>query len=263
MIVLRSFNDGLAKRNCFYHIFAIYMKLPHIFLLILLSLSIGKISSAQKNLGSWNTAIIKLGFAKKWTLVSELQLRSLHTFNYYYYQGYQTAIQFKLNNSVSFMAGIGKYDTYSDGGNFKTPIVTDEKRIWEQITFLQMINRIKLEHRYRVEQRFGSFGYRNRFKYRLNCVIPVNHIRLDAHTWYAYGNEELFFFDKAPYFESNRLGAGVGYQLNKNIALQTGLFHVFNYKINSKTSKDFLQLTLLYEQAWRKKAQVLKPVSSP
>ncbi|CAN5471151.1 hypothetical protein BH11BAC3_BH11BAC3_11470 [soil metagenome] len=239
------------------------MKRPFIFSLIILSFSICKTSTAQKNLGGWNTAVIKLGLAKKWSLVSELQIRSLHTFNYYYYYGYQTAIQFKLNNSVSFTTGIGKYDTYSDGGNFKTPVVADEKRIWEQITFLQMINRVKLEHRYRAEQRFGSFGYRNRFKYRLNCMIPVNHVKLDAHTLYAYGTEEIFFFDKAPYFESNRLGAGAGYQFTKNIAFHTVLFHVFNYKINSKTSKDFLQLTLLYEQAWRKKAQALKPVSSP
>lgn len=45
------------------------------------------------------------------------------------------------------------------------PYVNDEFRIWQQLVLTNNIGRIKLEHHYRIEQRFTSnAGYRNRFR---------------------------------------------------------------------------------------------------
>jgi len=37
--------------------------------------------------------------------------------------------------------------------------------IWQQFILKNNINRLKLEHLYRLEQRFTAASYRNRFKY--------------------------------------------------------------------------------------------------
>jgi hypothetical protein len=68
--------------------------------------------------------------------------------------------------------GVGDFTTYNAHGNFESPVQT-ELRSWEQFQLNGNINKIKLEHRYRIEQRFFSYGYRNRFRYRINTVTPI------------------------------------------------------------------------------------------
>ena len=57
----------------------------------------------------------------------------------------------------------------------------------------------------------------------------------------------MFFTDKEPYFERNRLLFTFNYKLNKTTTLQIGYLHQFDYKINDETGRDFLQLGYFIE----------------
>ena len=103
-----------------------------------------------------------------------------------------------------------------------------------------------LEHRYRAEQRFTSNGYRNRFRYRLGATIPVNKKNIEPKTFYLSVWNELFFTNSEPFFERNRLFIGCGYEVNKNLAVQTGYIYQFDYKINDETGRNFFNIALLY-----------------
>ncbi len=52
----------------------------------------------------------------------------------------------------------------------------------------------------------------------------------------------MFFTDKEPYFERNRLLLAFNYKPNKATTLQLGYLHQFDYKINDETGRDFLQV---------------------
>jgi hypothetical protein len=114
---------------------------------------------------------------------------------------------------------------------------------------------VTFEHRYRAEQRFTSNGYRNRFRYRIGATIPLNGKKIVPKSFYISVWDELFFTDKEPYFERNRLFVGGGYEFNKKIALQMGYIYQFDYKINDETGRDFLNIALLYNFDLSKKEE--------
>ena len=143
-----------------------------------------------------------------------------------------------------FCLGLEIMIPITPGGNFKTPMINDETRVWEQVTMNQNISRVKFEHRFRAEQRFTYSGYRNRFRYRLGIIVPINKKTVEDNALFTYVYDELFFTDNAPYFERNRLSAGAGYKFNKTFTLQAGFLNQFDYKINSELSQNYLQISL-------------------
>src|SRR6185503_17374853 len=163
--------------------------------------------SQQSDVGSWNVINTKLTLSSKWSLFNELQLRSQSFYHNYYYYEIKGGISYSLNKNFSFLLGTGRYITYTDGGNFKHPVTANEHRLWEQLTMNQYLERLKFEHRYRVEQRWFKTGYRNRFRYRLNVAVPLNNKQMQPKTFYIAAFDEIFLNNKAPHFERNRVFA--------------------------------------------------------
>jgi hypothetical protein len=121
------------------------------------------------------------------------------------------------------------------------------------------VNRVRFEHRYRAEQRWTINGYRNRFRYRFQTIIPVNNQKLEKGTLYAAAWNELFFTNRAPYFERNRIFAGLGYELSDELAIQAGFLNQFDYRLNDETGRNFLQLSFLYQFTLKMKKQEYVP----
>jgi hypothetical protein len=204
-------------------------------------------SQSEKALGSWNILNIKYKLNHKWSLFGEAQIRSLQFYSYFHYYEYKGGAAYTLNKYLSVAAGLGNYDTYREGGSFKTPMVNDEFRTWLQLTMQHSIQPVKLEHRYRAEQRWTINGYRNRFRYRLNSTIPLKAKKNASPTLALLCWNELFFTNTAPYFERNRFFAGLSYKINQSVMLQSGYLHQFDYRINDETGRRFLQISLLLE----------------
>jgi hypothetical protein len=141
---------------------------------------------------------------------------------------------------------IGDYRTYDYPGNFKD-LQTKEFRLWEQFVMNSYIAPWRIEHRYRIEQRWINGKYRNRFRFRINPIIPINGKTLTSHVLYATVSDEVFFTDKPPYFERNRFFVGAGYLFSNLFTLQTGFIRQFDYRTTDNGSgKNFIQTTLFF-----------------
>ncbi|MBS1577589.1 MAG: DUF2490 domain-containing protein [Bacteroidetes bacterium] len=215
--------------------------------LILLSV---QFSFAQNNkLGTWNIVNFKYNVDQKWSIWAESQTRSQLFFNNFFYYEIKGGLGYSIDKNFSLLLGTGRYATYMNDGNFKKPFANEEFRLWEQITMNQYLNRLKFEHRYRIEQRWlANGGYRNRFRYRLNTVLPLKNKRLDPKTFYLTAYDEVFLTNEAPYFERNRIFGGFGYKFNSTFVLQPGYIYQFDYRPdNTKSGKGFFQVALFIE----------------
>src|ERR1043165_6258250 len=144
--------------------------------------------------GAWNIVNFKLNLNKKWGLFGEAQLRSQLFYDNFSYYEIKGGVSYKLKKNMTSATGFGRFITYSDGNNFKLPYVNKEWRIWEQFALNNYIGIVKLENRVRVEQRWTTnVGYRNRLKYRLNTIVPINNKKIISGTFYISGWDEVYF----------------------------------------------------------------------
>jgi hypothetical protein len=194
------------------------------------------------DLGSWNILHVKFNHNDKWSGFGEAQLRSLkfyHNFHYYEVKG---GIHYNVYRNVKLSLAAGTYQTYREGGDFVTPKNNNEFRIWPQVILTQSIVSLKVEQRYRIECRYTSNGYRNRFRYRLGLSYPFGKDKNGFKPFQVGISNELFFTDNEPYFERNRALISFNYKFTKSSTIQLGYLQQFDYKINDETGRDFLQL---------------------
>lgn len=199
------------------------------------------------DLGSWNILNLKYNVNSKWSVFSEVQLRSLNFYNDFHYYEYKSGVNFKAQKNLTLTIGAGSYQTYKQGGNFVLPKNNAEFRIWPQIILFQSIGKLKIEQRYRAEFRFTSNGYRNRFRYRVGVSYPFGKERNEYKPFQVSASNEIFFTDKEPYFERNRALLAFNYKPSKTTTIQIGYLHQFDYKINDETGRDFFQIGFFIE----------------
>jgi len=201
----------------------------------------------RQDLGSWNILSVKYSLDEKWSGFAEAQLRSLKFFNNFHYYEYKGGINFHASKNFALTLGAGSYQTFKEGGNFVLPKNNNELRIWPQIAIFQSIGPVKVEQRYRAELRFTSNGYRNRFRYRLGLSYPFGNNSKGYKPFQLSASNEIFFTNKEPYFERNRLLCTFNYRITESTTLQLGYLHQFDYKINDETGRDFLVLGLFFD----------------
>ncbi len=215
--------------------------------IIILILSTNTSVAQNFDIGSWNILNLKYNVDDKWSVFGEAQLRSLKFYNNFHYYEYKGGVNYKVHKNATLSLGAGSYQTYKEGGNFVIPKNNDEFRIWPQIIIFQSLGKLKIEQRYRAEFRFTNNGYRNRFRYRLGISYPFGKERNNYKPYQISASNELFFTDKEPYFERNRMLAAFNYKPSKSTTLQVGYLHQFDYKINDETGRDFLQIGYFIE----------------
>lgn len=216
--------------------------------LIIIVLFLPYLSKGQSvDLGSWNILNIKYTLDSQWSVFGEAQLRSLKFYNDFHYYEYKGGLNYKAHKNVNLALGLGSYQTYREGGDFVLPKNNDEFRIWPQVILSQSIGKIKIEQRYRAEFRFTSNGYRNRFRYRLGLAYPFGKERNKYQPYQVSVSNEIFFTNKEPYFERNRILVALNYKPSKTTTLQVGYLHQLDYKINDETGRDFFQIGYFIE----------------
>ena len=209
--------------------------------------SINIISAQTFDLGSWNILNVNYNLNEKLSFFGEGQLRSLKFYSNFHYYEYKGGINYKIHKNVKLTLGAGSYQTYKEGGDFVLPKNNDEFRIWPQIILSQSIGKLKIEQRYRSEFRFTSNGYRNRFRYRFGVSYPLGKERNEYKPFQVSVSNEIFFTDKEPYFERNRMLFAFNYKPSKATTIQVGYLHQFDYKINDETGRDFFQIGYFIE----------------
>lgn len=199
--------------------------------------------------GSWLIGTLQLpgDATHKWGGFAEVQARTNGVFHDYFYNELKAGASFDIDpNFTVFVAG-GRYST-SDYQDLGAGPLNLEKRLWEQLTLTQYSHRIKLEHRYRTEQRWlafrnGSTEFRQRFRYRLNGFLPLNHKKVEPGTVFLVAYDEVFLNPKGPVFERNRVYGGLGYQFDKHFIVQVGYVNQANYNYTTTQGQFVLQNT--------------------
>ncbi|MDJ0367850.1 DUF2490 domain-containing protein [Hymenobacter sp. H14-R3] len=216
--------------------------------------------------GSWVIATVQLpgSTEHRWGGYAELQGRSdalAHRFFYYELKG---GASFDIDPNFTVLIGGGRYAT-SDYKDLGAGPLNIEKRLWQQLILSQYSHRLKLEHRYRIEQRWFHFrddstAFRQRFRYRLNAFFPLNKKTITAGTLFLSAYDEIFLNPRGPVFERNRLYGGVGYQIDKHLIVQLGYVNQANYNytnaqgqfvLQNTAAKNNLVLALTYKLAHR------------
>ncbi len=205
------------------------------------------VNAQSDKLGGWAIVNAAINPNNRFSYFVEAQTRSQNVTKDFYYYEIKGGVAYNIKKKFSFLIGMGNYRTYTYPGNYKSPVVSKEFRLWQQLSLTNNIDRLKLEHRYRVEQRWINSDFKNRFRYRLNAVVPINNSTVIPNTVYATASDEVFFTSKSPYFERNRFFAGAGYQVCKLFAFQAGYMLQFDYnKVTNGVRKGFLQTSLLF-----------------
>ena len=220
---------------------------PACLALLAVLLCMHSVAAQSIELGSWNIVNLRYSHSDKLSFFGEAQLRSLKFYNHFHYHEYKGGVNYKIHKNVKLSLGAGSYQTYREGGNFVLPKNNDEFRIWPQVTLFQSVGALKIEQRYRAELRWTSNGYRNRFRYRLGVAYPFGKERNDYKPFQISASNELFFTDKEPYFERNRLLFTFNYKPAKATTLQVGYLHQFDYRINDETGRDFLVIGFYFD----------------
>jgi hypothetical protein len=215
-------------------------------LLLLFTGTPSSLKSQQTSLGSWNILNVKYALSDKWSFFGEGQIRSLKFYDHFHYYEVKGGANYELKSGIRLTLGAGSYQTYREGGDFVLPKNNDEFRIWPQVLLSQKIGKFKIEQRYRIENRFTSSGYRNRYRYRLGLTVPLYHSKKDFSVALNLNNE-LFFTNKEPYFERNRVLGGFNIHLNKTSGIQVAYLHQFDYKINDEIGRDFFVIGYYFE----------------
>ncbi len=140
----------------------------------------------------------------------------------------RTGLGYTFNEgNNNFLIGYGYIlsENYVDNSDNKTSI--NEHRIFQQFTSKQNVGIIKINHRYRFEQRFVEEDYKMRFRYFLSLNIPLVEADNDSKHLYLSAYNEIFLNTESSIFDRNRLYGGIGYHLNKNIRLELGYMNQF------------------------------------
>lgn len=212
---------------------------------ILLLLFVQPCVAQSPSLGTTNIVNIQYHFNPRWSTFFETQFRSDKLYKDFNYDEFKIGGAYNVGNHLAVLLSFGQHNTYSFGGSFKQPFVNKEKRLWEQFSLFNSIGRLKLEHRYRIEQRWMTQGFRNRFRYRLNAIVSLNQPKIHTGAWYAYVNNEIYLTDQPSFFQRNRFYVGTGYRFIKEVTVQVGYLHQFDYLASRKTTKNFLQTSFL------------------
>ena len=205
------------------------------------------LAAQTEGLGSWNILNVQYKWNDRFTGMAEGQVRSLKFYDDFHYYEYKGAVSYKAMPGLRLALGAGRYVTYLPGGDFVTPKANDELRIWPQVAFDASLGRVRLEHRYRWEMRYTSFGYRNRFRFRLGLAYPFGAAKGGERPYTISASNEIFFTDQEPYFERNRVQMAINRRIAPGVALQLGYLHQFDYRINDEIGRDFLVVGVYVE----------------
>lgn len=206
---------------------------------VLFLLFFSSVSALFAQLGTWNVLHVRHQPSNRLTFFGEAQVRSLRFYDDFHYYEVKGGGSWRLNTQASVTAGGGRYDTYLAGGNFRKPKAQQEIRTWLELGLKNAVGPLHFEHRYRAEQRFTTRGYRNRFRYRLACMVPMvkgHGSELFASVW-----NEVFLTNRAPYFERNRFFVGLVLRRGP-LSWNAGWVRQFDYQLTDETGRSFLQI---------------------
>ena len=170
----------------------------------------------------------------------EVQLRSLKFYHNFHYNELNFTASYKYKDNLVFSVLIGKHNTFSEGGNFMKPLLTDEFRQSLQAVTVQRFGFISLENRYRIEQRYfinrKQVAYRIRYRFGLQASVSNSiKVQFSNEIFMAVGGSNSAF-------EKNRILIGLKNKVNRRYEIQLNFLNQIDNIKNDESGKNFIQL---------------------
>jgi hypothetical protein len=192
---------------------------------------------------------------KKWSLHGEYQLRRNDWISEWQQGLFRVGVNYQYNPRVLFRTGYAHAETYPYGeiplNGFGKQFT--EHRTYQMVQLTQKEGILDISHRFMLEQRWvGKYSNANlekedqfplwhRMRYMTRLQMPLNRKEMADKTLYAaLYDEVLIGFGKnvnANIFDQNRIGALLGYRINKNIRIEAGYINQtvqYGRQINGK-----------------------------
>jgi len=192
------------------------------------------ITSQSNELSGFTSVTVAYKIDKNWSTNLETQIRSIADFNKIDYYEIKGGLGYHFNSNNQSLVGLGRYASYS-----KNKLNREEFRVWLQYLNSNYISRLKIEQRLRAEKRFFHNPISNensnseRFRYRLNLILPINNKKIQAKTFFVNSYDELFITTDSPTISRNRIFMGGGYQMNNSVGFALG--YLFQREFSSNT----------------------------
>jgi len=179
---------------------------------------------AQKsNTGNWFIYFGNQKINNKWNWHNEVQYRNFNFMGDLSQLLVRTGIGYNLTeNNNNILLGYGFINSQKYLSNSNEKVGTNEHRVYQQFITRQSFNKVFLQHRYRIEERFLPKDFQMRFRYFLGINIPINKPRLEKNAYYFSAYNEIFINAQQNIFDRNRLYGAIGYIFNKNIKMEAG-----------------------------------------
>ena len=178
----------------------------------------------DENLGNWFMYFGTHKLSEKYSLHYETQLRNYELVSNFNQLLPRVGLNYHIDKNTSLTAGYAFIPTQNVFDQGWGEEMVAENRIWEQFVLKNVVNRMKIRHRYRLEQRWVKLGeettYKNRARYMLSVKLPIS--KNEDSPLFILLYDEIFLNISDNPFDQNRLFAALGYQFNKQMNFQVG-----------------------------------------
>jgi len=196
---------------------------------LIMVLMLSNYSQGQdSDFGNWLIYIGNKKINSKWNIHNEVQYRNYNAIGDLEQLLLRTGLGYTFNEGKNnILLGYGYILSENYIGNTDDKISVNEHRIFQQFTSKQGIGGVKLNHRYRFEQRFVEEDFKMRFRCFLGINIPFCTKEEVPSKFYFSAYNEIFLNTKSSVFDRNRVYGGLGYNLNKSIRIEAGYMNQF------------------------------------
>lgn len=187
-------------------------------------MTLSLVSFAQKSkVGNWFIYLGNQKINNKWNWHNEVQYRNYNFIGNLNQLLLRTGIGYNLSeNNNNILLGYGFIHTQRYLPNSQEKVSINEHRLFQQFITRQNFNRVFIQHRYRVEERFLPDDFQMRFRYLLGVTIPINNKLMSKNTLYMSVYNEIFINVEKSIFDRNRLYGALGYIINPNFRVEAG-----------------------------------------
>ena len=195
--------------------------------------------AVQNDLGLWTPVFITLPINEKVSSQLEINPRIQDNVTRFNQLFINPSLTYNLNKFFSFTQG------YSWNPEFNP--FSNRSRIWEQLQLRNNFSKLRLENRFRLEERFieDVSGVPVRGRYRIGIWMPLDKEK----KWALVTWDEIFVnFNSRPQgpqggFDRNWLFAGINKKISENVNLEGG--YMFQYINNKSPKQDLLNHVIL------------------
>ena len=209
-------------------------------LIILFLINILSVKSQENGIGNWLIYFGNKDLNSTLNWHHEIQYRNYNLLGELEQLLIRTGLGYDVNENNNILLGYGFIDSRNRVIETNEISKVNEHRIYQQFISKQAIGKLKIQHRYRFEQRFIEDDFKLRYRYFLSLKIPLQKTNKK---YYISAYNELFVNATGENtFDRNRIYGGLGYALNSNIKLELGYMN----QIFNTSSRDQINLICFF-----------------